>query len=337
MSTKTSLKEVFPGLDAEDVLRDLIGTHEITYNDNELIHSCRLPFGMHKNGDQNPSASLNRETLLFNCFTCGGGSIIWLVQNCLDVDRDTAIDELKNYAQGVKTIPVEKFLEKLNKMFEEEKRSRVEVPVYNDRILSRWERRTDYLSSRGISERVQKEMRTGLDEHRTEIARVGGRETIVTLDRVVLPHFIEGKLVGWVSRKVQPVEGVAKYKNSKGFPRGHWLYNLDNARYNREIVVVESPMSVLVLKSLGIENVVATFGAKVTESQMELLRPFKKVTIFMDGDSAGHKATETLVEGLHEFTHVEVVTTPDGEDAASMGYIPETKTSLGWKLSAMFS
>ena len=85
MSTKTSLKDIFVGLDAEDVLRDLIGAHEIIGNDTELIHSCKLPFGMHKNGDQNPSASLNRDTLLFNCFTCGGGSIIWLVQNCLDM------------------------------------------------------------------------------------------------------------------------------------------------------------------------------------------------------------------------------------------------------------
>jgi DNA primase len=292
---------------------------------------------MHKNGDSNPSASLNRETLLFNCFTCGGGSIIWLVQNCLDISRDDAIAELKNFADGVKVVPVEKFLEKLNKLFEEEKRSRVEIPVYNDRILSRWEGVTNYLTDRGISARVQKEMRTGIDLSRTEIARTSGIETYVSLDRVILPHFIEGRLVGWVARKVQNVEGVAKYKNSKGFPRGQWLYNLDNARMHPHLYVVESPMSVLALKSRGIDNVVATFGAKVTESQMELLRPFKRITVFMDGDSAGHKATRDLVRGLRDFTHIEVIDTPDGEDAASLDYVPEPKTSLEWELSGMFS
>ena len=332
-----SLTDIFVGLDAEDVLRDLIGAHEIIGNDVELIHSCKLPFGMHKNGDQNPSASLNRETLLFNCFTCGGGSIIWLVQNCLDISRDDAIAELKNYADGVKVVPIEKFLEKLNKMFEEEKSERVEIPVYNDRILARWERRTDYLSSRGISERVQKEMRTGLDEHRTEIARVDGRETIVTLDRVVLPHFIEEKLVGWVARKVQNVEGVAKYKNSKGFPRSQWLYNFDNSRMHPRLIVVESPMSVLTLKSRGVDNVAATFGAKVSPPQIELLRNFKEITVFMDGDSAGYKATRDLVKGLRDFTSVKVIDTPPNEDPASLDYIPESKNALEWELSSMFS
>jgi len=337
VNTKTNLKDSFLGLSAEDVLRDLIGAHEIIYNGDELIHSCKLPFGMHRNGDQNPSASLNRETLLFNCFTCGGGSIIWLVQNCLDVDRDTAIAELKNFADGVKVVPIEKFIEKLNKMFEEEKSNRVEVPVYNDRILTRWERRTDYLSDRGVSAGVQKEMRTGLDENRTEIARINGVESMVLLDRVVLPHFIEGKLVGWVARKVQNVEGVAKYKNSKGFPRGQWLYNMDNARYSPKIIVVESPMSVLVLKSRGIENVVATFGAKVTVSQLELLRNFKEVTVFMDGDAPGWSARSQIVTGLHDFTKVNVIDTPDGEDPASLTQIPNALDSYTWEISQKLS
>jgi len=259
------------------------------------------------------------------------------VENCLDISRDNAITELKNYAEGVKTVPVEKFIEKLNKMFEEEKRSRVEVPIYNDRILARWEGRTDYLSSRGISDRIQKEMRTGLDSNRTEIARVNGTETIVSLDRVVLPHFIEGKLVGWVARKVQDVEGVSKYKNSKGFPRGQWLYNLDNARSNRHLIVVESPMSVLTLKSRGIENAVATFGAKISDSQIELLRNFKQVTVFMDGDGAGYKATRDLVMGLRDYTQVKVVDTPSGEDAASLDFVPEPLGAMQWELSQKFS
>ena len=35
----------------------------------ELIHSCCLPFGLHKNGDLNPSASLNYQRLTYNCFS----------------------------------------------------------------------------------------------------------------------------------------------------------------------------------------------------------------------------------------------------------------------------
>ena len=130
------LSDVFRGLDAEGVLKDLLNVHEITEMGDELIHSCRLPFGMHKNGDASPSASLNKKDLVFNCFTCGGGSIVWLVQNVLDIDRDTALAELKNYSSGLKLIPIEEFMDKLNKLFTDEESKRYEIPIYNERILT---------------------------------------------------------------------------------------------------------------------------------------------------------------------------------------------------------
>jgi len=331
------LSDVFRGLDAEGVLRDLIGAHEIIENGNELIHSCKLPFGMHKNGDSNPSASLNRESLLFNCFTCGGGSIVWLVQNCLDVDRDTAAAELKNYADGLKVLPIEDFMDRLNKMFANEAQSRFDIPVYNERILDRWITPTDYLSERGVSLQVQKEMKTGLDRGRREIARVNGLESYVEVDRVVLPHFINGRLVGWVARKTENVEGVAKYKNSKSFPRQYSLYNYDNVEGMQHVYVVESPMSVLVLKSRGVTDVVATFGAKVSKPQLDLLREFPKVTIFMDGDAPGRSATHNLIDALREYVSLTVIDTPDGEDPASLDAIPEGIYGMIYELSHKIS
>jgi DNA primase len=332
-SKTTDLVDLFPGLDPFEVLQDLLGVTEIYENGSELMHSCRLNFGMHKNGDSNPSASLNRETLLFNCFTCGGGSIIWLVQNVLDVPREEAFALLKKHASGLVAIPVEKFLDKLNKIFKEEEENVEEVPTYSKKILERWVGISSYLTDRGVSEAVQKEMQTGVDLNRTEVAKLPGGPDYVTVDRVILPHFRRGELIGWVARKMTNVEGVAKYKNSKGFPRGAWLYNLDNCVDMDWVYVVESPMSVLVLKSRGIENVVATFGAKVTIEQINLLRKFSKVVIFMDGDPAGHKATDTLIEGLEKFTRLEVIATPENEDAASLNKIPESMSSFSWLLS----
>lgn len=327
------LSEIFQGLDAEGVLRDLVGAHEIIENDTELIHSCKLPFGMHKNGDSNPSASLNRESLLFNCFTCGGGSIIWLVQNCMDISRDDAIAELQNYATGLKHMPVEQFMERLGKLFDDEKEQRVDIPKYNEKILERWIQPTDYLTERGVSVEVQKEMKTGLDSGRREIARVNGNEVIVNCDRVVLPHFMNGRLVGWVARKIKNVEGIAKYKNSKSFPRQYGLYNYDNVPKNKPVYVVESPMSVLVLKSRGITNVVATFGAKVSKPQLELLRNFPEVTIFPDGDAPGRASTHNLIDALRDYTSVKVIDTPDGEDPASLTEVPSSLSSFVYELS----
>ena len=328
-----SLSDLFPGLDVRVVLQDILGVGELIENGDEYIHSCPLPFGMHKNGDRNPSASINKDTFLFNCFTCGGGSIIWLVQHCMNVDRIGAVSILKNEVADLKVISVEDFIEKLEGVFSHDKTGHAEVPHYSDNLLRRWEGPCEYLTVRGVSEAVQRAMRTGVESGRSEIAKSPEGDITVTLDRVVLPHFMKGKLVGWVARKIQDVPGVPKYRNSKGFPRGAWLYNLDDAKQFDHVYVVESPMSVLVLKSRGINNVVATFGAKVDAQQIGLLRNFSKVTIFMDGDLPGRNAACNLVEQLKLYTKVAVIETPDNEDPATLLDIPSAMNSMEWQLT----
>jgi len=328
-----SLSDIFTNLDARVVLQDIIGVGELIENGDEYIHSCPLPFGMHKNGDVNPSASINKDTLLFNCFTCGGGSVIWLVQNCLNVTRDEAISVLKNEVTELKVISIEDFTKKLEGVFGATQQSKIEIPVYSENLLNRWQGTCDYLTIRGVSEAVQREMRTGVERARPEIAKSPEGDITVTLDRVVLPHFMKGKLVGWVARKIEDVPGVPKYRNSKGFPRGAWLYNLDNNLNSDHVYVVESPMSVLVLKSRGIDNVVATFGAKVDKQQLELLRRFNSLTIFMDGDKPGRNATQHLVEELSCYTKIAIIETPDDEDPATLLEIPITINSMEWQLT----
>ena len=326
------LSEIFNGLDAYVVLQDILGVGEIMESGDELIHSCHLNIGNHKNGDRSPSASLNKDTLLFNCFTCGGGSVIWLVQNSLSITREEAIALLLGEANGTKIVPVEDFVKRLEGIFEPVNQSRVDIPVYSDTLLRRWEGPCDYLTSRGVSEAVQREMRTGVETGRSEVAKTPEGERLVTLDRVVIPHFMNGKLVGWVARKLQEVQGVPKYRNSKGFPRGAWLCNLDNVDMQSEVYVVESPMSVLVLKSRGIRNVVATFGAKVDASQVQLLRNFPKINVFMDGDTAGRLAVNQLIESLGTYTKIAIIDTPDDEDPATMMSIPNSISSFEYQL-----
>ena len=60
-----NLNDVFPGLDVENLLEDLLGAKNINIVGNEIIHSCVLNFGLHSHGDQNPSASLNKDSLLY--------------------------------------------------------------------------------------------------------------------------------------------------------------------------------------------------------------------------------------------------------------------------------
>lgn len=326
------LSEIFNGLDAYVVLQDILGVNEIHESGDELIHSCHLNIGNHKNGDRSPSASLNKDTLLFNCFTCGGGSVIWLVQNSLGITREEAIAVLMGEVHGTAIIPIEDFIKRLEGVFDVKPRESNDIPIYSDTLLKRWEGPCDYLSSRGVSEAVQREMRTGVELGRLETAKTPEGNIDVVIDRVIIPHFMRGKLVGWVARKLQDTSGVPKYRNSKGFPRGVWLFNLDNVDMQSEVYVVESPMSVLVMKSRGISNVVATFGAKVDANQVQLLRKFPKVNIFMDGDTAGRLAVMHLIDELQKYTKLAIIDTPDDEDPATLPFIPVLISSFEYQL-----
>lgn len=320
------------GLDGYNVLVNIIGAQNITPSGEEIIHSCPLPFGNHRNGDTNPSASLNSSTLLFNCFTCGGGDIVWLVSNVLGISRGEAYALLRGESDGTRLVPTEEFVDRLKDVFSKEQVKSEDIPVYSDTIINRWVQPCSYLTDRGISEQVQLEMRTGIDRDRIEVAKLATGEQPSKVDRVVLPHFMNGKLIGWVARKIQDVDGLPKYRNSKGFPRGAWLYNMDSAKQYDHVYVVESPMSVLVLKSRGIDNVVATFGAKVEAKQIQLLRQFSNVTVYMDGDEAGRKSVGNLVNELSSYVKLRVINTPDGQDPATLDHVPESVGALAWQI-----
>ena len=326
------LNEVFPGLDVENLLEDLLGAQNLQISNNEIIHSCTLNFGLHGHGDQNPSASINKESLLFNCHVCGGGTIIWLVQNVLDISKNEAINRIKNYSEMLRPIPVEQFVNRLDKLLKEHGNTPgILIPKYSERILDAWIQPSEYLLQRGVSYEVQKAMKTGILESGYELDKT--TKELVLVKRNVLPHFINGNLVGWVSRRLDDTKNVAKYRNTRGFPRKYSLYNLNNITDNNHCYVVESPMSVLVLKSRGINDVVASFGAQVSKEQMRLLKRFDNVTVFFDGDDAGRNGCNNILSELSEYTRLKAIPTPDGEDPASLEFIPESLGYLKYKIT----
>lgn len=327
-----SLNDIFPGLDVEDLLEDLLGAKNIQVVGNEVVHSCLLNFGLHSHGDQNPSASLNKDSLLFNCHVCGGGTIIWLVENVLNISKNEAINRIKNYSEGLRPIPVEQFIIKLDRLLKEQGAPKqLVIPKYSERILNEWIAPSEYLFNRGVSYEVQKQMKTGILEPGYELDK--STKEIVIVQRNVLPHFIDNDLVGWVSRRLDDTKNVSKYKNTRGFPRRYSLYNLNNITDNHHCYVVESPMSVLVLKSRGINDVVATFGANVTDEQVKLLRRFDNITIFMDGDKAGQEGTRGLYGRLSEYSRVRIVQTPEGKDPVDLMDIPKAVTGIEYAMT----
>ena len=87
-------------------------------------------------------------------------------------------------------------------------------------------------------------------------------------------------------------------------------------------------------------GVVATFGAKISLTQIALLRDFKRVTIWMDNDSkspAGRIAERRLVNHLHRHTHVDVVTPDLDRDLGDCATIEEVDHKLAAAEPAVFA
>ena len=77
---------------------------------------------------------------------------------------------------------------------------------------------------------------------------------------------------------------------------------------------------------MGIPNVMATFGAKVTSQQLWLLTNFK-VTVWFDDDLAGRAGERTLVAGL-PIHRVRVVDPDPGADLADCDSAEQVQTKL---------
>lgn len=140
--------------------------------------------------------------------------------------------------------------------------------------------------------------------------------------RVIFPIGNEsGKVAAFGGRALGDDE--PKYLNSPETPiyiKGRVLYHLDGAagaiRKQDLAILVEGYMDCIAVASCGIEDVVASCGTSLTESQARLLSRYsRKVVVNYDPDSAGMAATErSLGLLLEEGFEVRVLALPGGLD-----------------------
>src|SRR5574337_316172 len=143
--------------------------------------------------------------------------------------------------------------------------------------------------------------------------------------RIIFPIANEsGKLVAFGGRALG--DDQPKYLNSPETPiytKGRVLYHLDRAapaiRKLDYTILVEGYMDCIAVASSGIENVVASCGTSLTESQIRLLgRYSRRVVVNYDPDSAGVAATErSLALLLEEGFEAKVLALAGGLDPDS--------------------
>ena len=133
-----------------------------------------------------------------------------------------------------------------------------------------------------------------------------------------------GKIIAFGGRALG--DDLPKYLNSPETPiytKSRVLYHLDRAkeamRQGDAVVLVEGYMDTIAVARAGINNVVASCGTSLTETQVKLLTRFtRRVIVNYDPDTAGQAATErSLAILLEQNCDVRVLALPGGKDPDS--------------------
>lgn len=301
-------------LDVEAVLEDLGIDIAFRPRPNQIMCHCPDLHGNHSNGDSSPSFGVNEDMLAYNCFVCGGGNIIQLVQMMRpeyahrfepDPEKDReALAYLEKFADFNITSSL---VDRVNAILHPQEEQEEPMPDYPVDSLFQYRKIHPYLYERGLTKDVIVDMQVGFDDEHCGI---------------IIPHFFMGKLVGMQWRHLAQTEDgrylcptcndPKKYKNTTHFPKKNTLYGYDRLKRvlqtseGKSVIVVESPMTALKLMSMGFDRVVATFGQFSVEQGM-LLIACPLIYFWPDNDGAGYENTERAIDALGQYTSLKIV------------------------------
>ena len=334
LKADTQYQDYLRRLDARAVL-DHYGVEndrdEVTHSgETEVIHSCLLDRvdRHHNNGDQNPSAACNLDKKLYVCYAYWGGDLFHLIQKLENKDSFEDILPLVSQFLAGATLNQDDWENEVMILLAglNGKGYALELPSYSERVLSPWAFIHPYLHERGI------------DSETASRLQIGWREDD---NRIIIPHFWDGKLVGWQARAVPPrpgqwpgtVNDKPKYKSTSGFPKSDTFYH-DHSRpfpNKGEVILVESPFSVIKATALGVGTpVLASFGAKVSKNQTDMLFDYDRVILWADPDPAGQVMERTVMNRLADHPGLCIVAPDEGKDLADY----ETLTDIQDKIDS---
>lgn len=124
---------------------------------------------------------------------------------------------------------------------------------------------------------------------------------ITSSERLIFPVKYKDKLVGWQTRVVPGTfygDNFNKVKYHHIFNKGDYLFNYDNAKKYKMVVVVEG-----VKKALKFPNGVATFGTGISRKQNLMLREWKDIVVMMDAED--HNGTQKMANEMVDILKID--------------------------------
>jgi hypothetical protein len=306
-----------------DALYEAIGFDPlVNIKDNDIGH-CLFPDN-HSHGDTTGKFAIHRGKKIYNCYKCGGGSLLSLIVELYGWTVEEATRYLRTFAIG-DTRSDSEFADHLMKMLGYQGEKPYPIPYFNERVLDKFDGPVDYFRRRGISNEVINDCRLcySTEVVRTAPIRMRDNESVkIDTDYVgpaaIFPHFWKGRLVGWQSRWIDYPDPnqhrhtddtfpkwLPKYTNTSSFPKHNSIYNYDWClTQSDKIVICESVPTVLFLRSNGIPAI-AYFGDAPSQEQLKMCRRFTQgVILAPDNDSNGDKLLISATNALQDFIDV---------------------------------
>ena len=331
MITKESIENLKNHLDIVDVVSQSLELKKSGAN----FKAC-CPF----HGEETPSFVVSPAKQIYHCFGCGvGGDSIKFVMEYEKLSYPEALEKLASMYNVTLTYDNQNQQKQSSKVLEE-------INKYYQKLFVSNTTAKEYIKSRGISDFFMERFEIGYASTSQDTINflknnhfnlVEGKDLGVIdtgqnglyarfIERITFPIYsISGKIVGFGGRTITGHN--AKYVNSpqtKIFNKSKLLYGYHLAKEriykNKQMIVTEGYLDVIMLHQAGFNNAVATLGTALTKDHLPLLRRGEpQVILAYDGDKAGlnaaFKASIMLSQGDFEGG---VVIFNEGKDPADM-------------------
>lgn len=258
--------------DVADVLRQL-GVDIRRVGDKEISGCCPVHERVTGRADGSPSWSMNANTGLWICYSCGARGTLSALVSELSGEPDAII--------AVHNLLIRSGLSRLNAVEQEEKKVEVDW-----REFAKFRAPSD---ERLLTRKLSRES-----------AQKYGIRFDISAQAWILPIVDPfGELLGWQEK------GKTYTRNYPvGVKKSETLFGIDKADTSIG-VLVESPLDVARLDTvMGGVSGVASFGAAISNTQVKMLsQHFDSVIIALDNDDAGMMSAKRLQKILPSFRH----------------------------------
>ena len=221
--------------------------------------------------DRNPSWWINADSGAHNCFSCGWkGNLYSLISYVTGAEYEKASAWLGS---------AEALTARYERLFEEKKPIQDVTHITESMLHAFTEPPAEALAARGL---------TSSAASKYEIKWEARNNNWI----IPIRDAHDGSLMGWQEKGYD-----RRYFNNRpaGIKKSETLFGYLQSSGTGPLIVVESPLDVVRLSSVGVDNAVAVFGAKVSHAQFNIIRGADRIIFAMDNDEAGRVSSESLL------------------------------------------